>query len=102
MRQVMLPPEAKCGFNYYVFSREPQWGWGHGGQVFHESLTMLSYALMDPMGAMNSQRVYRERQYQNGYINYRTGPYLDETIPYKGQLTTRPHPGMRGRTGKYT
>jgi hypothetical protein len=88
MRQVMLPPEAKCGFNYYVFSREPQWGWGHGGQVFHESLTMLSYALMDPISAMNSQRVYRERQYQNGYINYRTGPYLDETIPYKGQLTS--------------
>ena len=49
MRQVMLPPEGKCGFNYYVFSREPQWGWGHGGQVFHESLTMLAYALMDPV-----------------------------------------------------
>lgn len=88
MRQVMLPPEGKSHFNYYVFSREPQWGWGHGGQVFHESLTMLAYALMDPLSAMNSQRVYRERQHEDGYINYRTGPYLDETIPYAGQLTT--------------
>ena len=88
MRQVMLPPEGKCGFNYYVFSREPQWGWGHGGQVFHESLTMLAYALMDPVSAMNSQRVYRERQHADGYINYRTGPYLDETIPHNNQLTS--------------
>ena len=88
MRQVMLPPEGKCGYNYYVFSREPQWGWGHGGQVFHESLTMLAYVFMDPLGAMNSQRVYRERQYENGYINYRTGPYLDEKIEYNGQLTS--------------
>ncbi|RPH37417.1 hypothetical protein EHM92_02745, partial [bacterium] len=88
MRQVMLPPEGKSSFNYYVFSREPQWGWGHGGQVFHESLTMLAYALMDPVSAMNSQRVYRERQLKDGYINYRTGSYLDETIPHAGQLTT--------------
>ena len=88
MRQVMLPPEGKCSYNYYVFSREPQWGWGHGGQVFHESITMLAYALMDPLSAMNSQRVYRERQYKDGYINYRTGSYLDETIPHAGQLTT--------------
>jgi hypothetical protein len=32
----------------YVFSREPTWGWGHDGQVFHESLSMLAYALFDP------------------------------------------------------
>ncbi len=88
MRQVMLPPEGKCGYNYYVFSREPQWGWGHGGQVFHESLSMLAYAYIDAASAMNSQRVYRERQHQDGYINYRTGSYLDETIPYNNQLTT--------------
>ncbi|MCK4578769.1 MAG: hypothetical protein KAU50_08255, partial [Candidatus Marinimicrobia bacterium] len=88
MRQVMLPPEGKCGYNYYVFSREPTWGWGHGGQVFHESLTMLAYAWMDPRGAMDSQRIYMERQHDDGYINYRTGPYLDETIPVDGQLTT--------------
>lgn len=88
MRQVMLPPEEKCSYNYYVFSREPTWGWGHGGQVFHESLTMLAYAFMDPLSAMNSQRVYLERQHANGYINYRTGPYLDETISTERQLTT--------------
>ncbi len=88
LRQCMLPPEGKCSFNYYVFSREPQWGWGHGGQVFHESLAMLAYVLMDPTSAMNSQRVFIERQHPDGYINYRTGPYLDETIPYDNQLTT--------------
>jgi hypothetical protein len=88
MRQVMLPPENKCSYNWYVFSREPTWGWGHGGQVFHESLTMLAYAFMDPLSAMNSQRVYHERQYDSGYINYRTGAYLDEIIEHNGQLTS--------------
>jgi glycogen debranching enzyme len=42
----------------------------------------------DPVGAMNSQRVFMERQHDNGYINYRTGPYLDETIETGGQLTS--------------
>ncbi len=88
LRQCMLPPEGKCHYNYYVFSREPVWGWGHGGQVFHESLSMLAYVYMDPTSAMNSQRVYMERQHPNGYIDYRAGPYLDEAIPYEGQLTT--------------
>lgn len=88
LRQAMLPREGKCGYNYYVFSREPTWGWGHGGQVFHESLAMLAYALMDPESARDSQRIYSERQHPDGYINYRTGPYLDETIPTKGQLTS--------------
>lgn len=88
MRQCMMPPEGKCTKNYYVFSREPVWGWGYGGEVFHESLTMLAYAYMDPVGAMNSQRVYMERQSPDGYINYRTGPYLDETIVTNGKKTT--------------
>ncbi len=88
MRQCMLPPEGESHFNYYVFSREPVWGWGHGGQVFHESLSMLAYVFMDPESAMNSQRVYMGSQHPDGYINYRTGSYLDETIPYNGQLTT--------------
>ncbi|MEI6436271.1 MAG: trehalase family glycosidase [Bacteroidota bacterium] len=80
MRQCMMPPEGECNYNYYVFSREPKWGWGYGGQVFHESLAMIAYVYMDPAGAMNSQRVYMERQRSDGYINYRTGPYLNETI----------------------
>jgi glycogen debranching enzyme len=49
---------------------------------------MLAYAYMDPAGAMNSQRVYFDRQHSDGYINYRTGPYLDETIEYNGKLTS--------------
>lgn len=88
IRQCMLPPEGQCSYNYYVFSREPVWGWGHGGQVFHESLTMLAYVFMDPLSAMHSQRVYMERQWEDGYINYRTGPYLNETIPFNNQFTT--------------
>ena len=88
IRQCMMPPEGECGYNYYVFSREPKWGWGYGGQVFHESLVMLAYAYMDPVSAMNSQRVYMERQWDNGYINYRTGPYLNETIEYNNQYTS--------------
>lgn len=88
MRQCMMPPEGECSYNYYVFSREPTWGWGHGGQVFHESLVMIAYAFMDGQSAMNSQRVYMERQWEDGYINYRTGPYLNETIYCYGQYTT--------------
>jgi hypothetical protein len=88
LRQCILPSEGQLTHNYYVFSREPQWGWGHGGQVFHESLSMLAYAFMDSTRAMNSQRVFIERQHNDGYINYRTGPYLNETIPYNSQLTT--------------
>ncbi|MFH0881620.1 MAG: trehalase family glycosidase [bacterium] len=88
MRQVMLPPEADAPVNYYVFSREPSWGWGHGGQVFHESLTMMAYALMDPAGAMDSQRFFAMRQDTDGYIPYRIGPYLNETIETNGQRTT--------------
>ena len=88
LRQVMLPPEGASSYNYYVFSREPTWGWGHGGQVFHESLAMLAYVYMDPESALNSQRVYFERQHEDGYINYRTGPFLDEVIEHEGALTS--------------
>ena len=88
IRQCMMPPEGEASYNYYVFSREPKWGWGYGGQVFHESLVMLSYAYMDPVSAMNSQRVFMERQWPSGYINYRTGPYLNEQIEYNSQFTS--------------
>ena len=88
MRQVMLPPEGQLTHNYYVFSREPTWGWGHGGQVFHESLTMLAYVFMDPESAQGSQRVYMEEQADSGYINYRTGAYLSEQIPHDGSRTS--------------
>ncbi|MDP1623825.1 MAG: trehalase family glycosidase [Bacteroidales bacterium] len=88
MRQCMMPAEGECRHNYYVFSREPRWGWGYGGQVFHESLAMMAYAYMDPQGAMNSQRIFMDRQRPDGYINYRTGPYLNETIETNGKPTS--------------
>jgi hypothetical protein len=88
IRQCMMQPEGECRNNYYVFSREPKWGWGYGGQVFHESLVMLAYGFMDPVSAMNSQRVYINRQTKEGYINYRTGPYLNEQIEFNGGVTS--------------
>jgi hypothetical protein len=88
LRQCMMPPEGECKHNYYLFSREPKWGWGYGGQVFHESLAMLAYVYMDPVGAMNSQRIFMDRQRDDGYINYRTGPYLNETIETNGKPTS--------------
>jgi hypothetical protein len=93
MRQCMMPPEGECSFNYYLFSREPTWGWGHGGQVFHESLAMLAYAYMDPVGAQNSQRLYAERmnsrsEWPDGYIPYRVGPYLNELLYWANEYSS--------------
>jgi hypothetical protein len=88
VRQMMLPPEGESGFNYYVFSREPTWGWGHDGQVFHESLVMLAYVYMDPKSAMDSQRVYMQRQAADGYIHYRIGPYIARDFPDSGEKTS--------------
>jgi len=88
VRQMMMPAEGACRRNYYVFSREPTWGWGHDGQVFHESLTLLAYVFMDPASAMDSQRVFADRQREDGYIGYRIGPYVNRTFPYQGEDTT--------------
>ena len=88
VRQQMMPPEGESQHNYYVFSREPTWSWGHEGQVFHESLSMLSYAYMDATSAEESQRVYFDRQRPDGYIAYRIGPYVTKTFPYNGEETT--------------
>jgi hypothetical protein len=87
-RQCMLPAEGRARYNYYVFSREPTWGWGHDGQVFHESLSMLAYALFDPRSAMDSQRIFMEAQDGDGYIPYRIGPYAVRTFPVKGERTS--------------
>jgi hypothetical protein len=87
-RQSMLPPEGRTRFNYYVFSREPTWSWGHDGQVFHESLSMLAYAYLDPESAMDSQRVFLEAQETDGYIPYRVGPHVVRTFPVEGERTT--------------
>ena len=93
IRQCMLPPEGECSYNYNVYSREPTWGWGHAGQVFHENLSMLAYAFMDPESAQNSQRVFSERmntrpEWPQGYIPYRTGPYLNEVNFLAGEYSS--------------
>jgi hypothetical protein len=88
VRQMMMPPEGKASYNYYLFSREPTWNWGHEGQVFHESLSMLTYAYMDSQSAMDSQRIFMERQRNNGFIPYRIGPYITKTFPVDGEDTT--------------
>ncbi|MCX6271942.1 MAG: trehalase family glycosidase [Bacteroidetes bacterium] len=87
-RGCMLPPADKTRFNFYVFSRQPLWGWGHGHQVLHESLSMLSYVYLDPLSAENSQRVYIEQQGSDGLIAYRHGPRGAQTYPHKDEPTT--------------
>jgi hypothetical protein len=87
-RQCMLPAEGRTRHDYYVFSREPTWSWGHDGQVFHESLSMLAYALFDAQDAMESQRVFMEAQDPDGYMPYRVGPYVVRTFPVAGERTS--------------
>lgn len=88
VRQQMLPPEGDARTNYYVFSREPTWSWGHDGQVFHESIVMQAYAFMDWRSAQDSQRVFIDRQRPDGYIGYRVGPYVNRTFPLDGEDTS--------------
>jgi hypothetical protein len=88
VRQQMMPPAGMAHHNYYVFSREPTWRWGHEGQVFHESLSMLAYVYMNPKSAEGSQRVFMGRQEPSGYIGYRVGPFVTQTYPVKGEQTT--------------
>ncbi|MCF8302579.1 MAG: hypothetical protein K9I94_04815 [Bacteroidales bacterium] len=87
-RGCMLPPTGQTGHNFYVFSREPKWGWGHGHQVLHESLSMLAYAYLDRESAQGSQRVYMEQQGDDGLIAYRHGPRGTQAYPHKGEPTT--------------
>jgi hypothetical protein len=87
-RGCMLPPSGETSYNHYVFSREPLWGWGHGHQVLHESLSMLAYVYLDPVSAQNSQRVYMEQQGDDGLIAYRHGPRGPQTYPHKNMPTT--------------
>lgn len=88
VRGCMLPPSGETSHNFYVFSREPLWGWGHGHQVLHESLGMLAYVYLDPVSAQNSQRVYMEQQGEDGLIAYRHGPRGPQTYPHKDEPTT--------------
>lgn len=88
VRQCMLPPREQTQYNYYVFSRNPIWGWGHGHQVMHESLSMLSYTYLDAKSAQESQRIYMEQQYPDGLIGYRHGPRGPQVYPHEGKATT--------------
>lgn len=87
-RGSMYPPAGKTSYNSYVFSRNPLWGWGHGHQVLHESLSMLAYAYLDPVSAEGSQRVYMEQQRADGLIAYRHGPRGLQDYPHKNMSTT--------------
>jgi hypothetical protein len=88
VRQCMLPPSGQTTRNFYVFSRNPQWGWGHGHQVMHESLSMIPYAYLDPRSAEESQRIYMDQQYDDGLIAYRHGPRGPQVYPHEGKATT--------------
>ncbi len=88
VRQMMMQPEGDSGYGYYLFSREPAWGWGHEGQSFPESLAMLTLVHMDPARAMDSQRVYMARQQRDGYIHHRLGPYVADDRPHKKRKST--------------
>lgn len=88
VRQCMLPPSGQTAHNFYVFSRNPVWGWGHGHQVMHESLSMIPYAYLDPISAEESQRVYIEQQYEDGLIAYRHGPRGPQVYPHQGIPST--------------
>jgi hypothetical protein len=88
VRGCMLPPSGKTTHNFYVFSREPLWGWGHGHQVLHESLSMIAYVYLDPLSAEESQRVYMEQQGKDGLIAYRHGPRGVQDYPHNGKPTT--------------
>ena len=88
VRQCMLPPTGQTRYNFYVFSRNPVWGWGHGHQVMHESLSMIPYVYLDARSAEESQRVYMEQQYEDGLIAYRHGPRGPQVYPHEGIPTT--------------
>lgn len=88
VRQCMLPPSGKAKHNYYVFSRNPIWGWGHGHQVMHESLSMIPYAYMDWRSAEESQRIFMDQQSPDGLIPYRVGPRGPQTYPHDSVGTT--------------
>jgi hypothetical protein len=88
VRSCMLPPTGETKHNFYVFSRNPLWGWGHGHQVLHESLSMMAYVYLDPESALESQRVYMEQQSDSGLIAYRHGPRGAQAYPHNGEPTT--------------
>lgn len=88
-RGSFYPPTEKTNYNFYVFSRQPLWGWGHGHQVLHESLSMLAYVYLDPQSAQGSQYVYIEQQRDDGLIAYRHGPRGLQDYPHFSKVLNR-------------
>lgn len=88
-RGCFYPPTEKTNYNFYVFSRQPLWGWGHGHQVLHESLSMLAYVYLDPQSAQGSQYVYMEQQRDDGLIAYRHGPRGLQDYPHFSKVLNR-------------
>lgn len=88
VRQCVLPPGGETRYNYYVFSRNPIWGWGHGHEVMHESLSMIAYAYLDWKSAEESQRIFIEQQSPDGLIPYRVGPRGPQTYVHDSVGTT--------------
>ncbi|MEW6507747.1 MAG: trehalase family glycosidase [Bacteroidota bacterium] len=88
-RGCFYPPTEKTNYNFYVFSRQPLWGWGHGHQVLHESLSMLAYVYLDPKSAQGSQYVYMEQQRDDGLIAYRHGPRGLQDYPHFSKVLNR-------------
>ncbi len=88
-RGCFYPPTDKTNYNFYVFSRQPLWGWGHGHQVLHESLSMLAYAYLDPLSAQGSQYVYMEQQRDDGLVAYRHGPRGLQDYPHFSKVLNR-------------
>lgn len=88
-RGSFYPPTEKTNYNFYVFSRQPLWGWGHGHQVLHESLSMLAYTYLDPQSAQGSQYVYMEQQRDDGLIAYRHGPRGLQDYPHFSKVLNR-------------
>jgi hypothetical protein len=88
-RGCFYPSAEKTNYNFYVFSRQPLWGWGHGHQVLHESLSMLAYAYLDPKSAQGSQYVYMEQQREDGLIAYRHGPRGLQDYPHFSKVLNR-------------
>lgn len=89
VRGCFYPPTEKTSNNFYVFSRHPLWGWGHGHQVLHESLSMLAYAYLDPVSAQGSQKVYIEQQREDGLIAYRHGPRGLQDYPHFSKVLNK-------------
>ncbi len=90
MQQMWLPAEGDLPHDYFVSAREPTWGASHEGQSLTESLMTPGFARLDLARALDSQRVYIERQLPDGWLPSRAGPYPLRESMVKGRRTAAP------------